>query len=94
MPDDALKAMRLSRGLTLRDVEAITDGGISNAYLSQLENGKIKRASFEVALMLSAAYAVSMDELAPMLCGIPKPPPSPICRTCGRTLLPEISHAG
>lgn len=94
MKDDGLRGLRQSRGLSLRDVEAITDGGISNAYLSQLENGKIKRASFDVALMLSAAYAVSMDELASMLCGIPKPVPTPTCPTCGRVLMPEVSHEG
>jgi transcriptional regulator with XRE-family HTH domain len=40
---ELLKELRLANGLTLRDVEGIT--GISNAYLSQVENGQIKQPS-------------------------------------------------
>lgn len=38
------KVMRQSKGLTLREVQGLT--GISNAYLSQLESGKIKSPSY------------------------------------------------
>jgi len=93
MKDD-LKVLRQSRGLSLRDVEEITEGRISNPYLSQLENGQIKRPSLEVAMMLAAAYAISLDALIPMLSGIPKPLPAPTCPTCGRVLMPEVSHEG
>lgn len=40
---ELLKDLRLANGLTLRDVEGLT--GISNAYLSQVENGQIKQPS-------------------------------------------------
>jgi transcriptional regulator with XRE-family HTH domain len=40
---ELLKDLRLVNGLTLRDVEELT--GISNAYLSQVENGQIKQPS-------------------------------------------------
>lgn len=41
-------------GMTLREVEDET--GISNAYLSQLETGKIKKPSFEVVSKLYNLY--------------------------------------
>lgn len=48
------KAIRRIKGLTLRQVEEIT--GISNAYLSQLENGKIKKPSYDVVMKLRNIY--------------------------------------
>jgi transcriptional regulator with XRE-family HTH domain len=40
-----LKGARLKRNMTLRDVEAATGKEVSNAYLSQLESGKITKPS-------------------------------------------------
>lgn len=51
----AFKERRTKSGMTLREVETAT--GISNAYLSQLENGKIKRPSFDVVEKLHNLYA-------------------------------------
>ena len=48
------KQKRLEKGLTLREVEEIT--GISNAYLSQLENGKIKKPSYDTVQKLNTVY--------------------------------------
>ena len=48
---------RKRSGLTLRSVEAKT--GISNAYLSQLENDKIKEPSPLVLHKLSQLYRIS-----------------------------------
>jgi HTH-type transcriptional regulator, competence development regulator len=48
---------RKRAGLTLRTVEAKT--GISNAYLSQIENGKIKEPSPLVLHKLSQLYRIS-----------------------------------
>ena len=45
---------RHKAAMTLRDVELKT--GISNAYLSQLETGKIKKPSFEVISKLYYLY--------------------------------------
>jgi len=47
--------------LTLRQVEEVT--GISNAYLSQLENDKIKKPSANVLYKLSNIYNVELDVL-------------------------------
>jgi transcriptional regulator with XRE-family HTH domain len=49
------KSMRKSKGLTLRKVEEIT--GISNAYLSQLETGKIKQPSYTTVVTLLMLYS-------------------------------------
>ena len=59
IPDAEIKELnykqkRLSKGLTLRQVEEKT--GISNAYLSQLENGKIKKPSYDTIQKLNAVY--------------------------------------
>jgi Predicted transcriptional regulators len=49
------RQLRKSKGLTLRQVQKLT--GISNSYLSQLENGKIKKPSHYVIQKLDAAYS-------------------------------------
>jgi HTH-type transcriptional regulator, competence development regulator len=49
------------RQLTLRQVEEAT--GVSNAYLSQLETGKIKKPSANVLYKLATIYGVELQEL-------------------------------
>ena len=56
-----LKDARKNIGLTLRQVEEMTD--ISNAYLSQLENEKIKNPSVHILSKLSSLYKVSLKTL-------------------------------
>ncbi len=56
-----LKATRGKVSLTLREVEDST--GISNAYLSQLENDKIKKPSANVLYKLADIYKISLDVL-------------------------------
>lgn len=51
-----LKEWRMYRALTLRQVEIAT--GISNAYLSQLETGKISKPSFQVVHKLCEIYKI------------------------------------
>ncbi len=51
------KALRESAGFTLRDVEKLTD--VSNAYLSQLESGKVKQPSPNTLFKLSEVYNVA-----------------------------------
>lgn len=53
-----LKDIRNSRGYSLREVERLTGGKISNGYLSQLENGEIARPSAVMLHRLAAAYGV------------------------------------
>lgn len=56
-----LKKARESKSLTLREIEIST--GISNAYLSQLENDKIKKPSASILYKLSEVYAIKMNDL-------------------------------
>jgi len=53
-----LKDIRNSRSLSLREVERLTGGKISNGYLSQLENGDIARPSAVMLHRLAGAYGV------------------------------------
>jgi HTH-type transcriptional regulator, competence development regulator len=58
------KTLKDSRELipfTLRQVEEAT--GISNAYLSQLENDKIKKPSANVLYKLASIYSIELDVL-------------------------------
>jgi len=56
-----LKEARELISLTLRQVEEAT--GISNAYLSQLENDKIKKPSANVLYKLASVYRVDLNSL-------------------------------
>lgn len=56
-----LKALRESKGLTLREVEKLSD--VSNAYLSQLESEKIKRPSPTMLHKLAQVYEVKYELL-------------------------------
>jgi transcriptional regulator with XRE-family HTH domain len=56
-----LKQYRNIGGYTLRQVEDAT--GVSNAYLSQLENDKIKNPSANVLYKLAQMYSVELESL-------------------------------
>lgn len=56
-----IRAARELMGLTLRQVEEATQ--ISNAYLSQLENDKIKKPSASVLYKLANVLNVELDNL-------------------------------
>lgn len=58
-----LRALRASKTWTLREVEEATGGEVSNAYLSQLERGKISKPSPSTLHSLARAYGVSYEEL-------------------------------
>jgi transcriptional regulator with XRE-family HTH domain len=65
-----LKRSRKERGLTLRAVEEKT--GVSNAYLSQLENQRINNPSPQILNRLADCYDISYDRLME-LAGYPVP---------------------
>lgn len=58
-----LADLRTAKGFSLREVEEATDRAVSNAYLSQLENGKIKKPSPTVLHSLAEVYAVPYEAL-------------------------------
>lgn len=65
-----LRAARERAGLTLREVEERT--GISNAYLSQIESGRIREPSPRMLHRLAELYGESYTELME-LAGYPVP---------------------
>ncbi len=58
---EELRRLRIEKGATLREVEKATD--ISNAYLSQLENGKAEQPSPRVLHKLAEYYKVPYQRL-------------------------------
>jgi transcriptional regulator with XRE-family HTH domain len=58
-----LKSLRSGAGLTLREVEDATGKDVSNAYLSQLENGHIAKPSPNVLHSLASVYKVPYAKL-------------------------------
>lgn len=60
---DYLKSLRAVKGWTLREVEEATNGEVSNAYLSQLEHGKISKPSPNILHSLAAVYGASYEVL-------------------------------
>jgi len=58
-----LKNLRTSQNLSLRAVEKMTEKAVSNAYLSQLENGQIKSPSANMLFSLAQAYGVEYQSL-------------------------------
>ncbi len=58
-----LRSARTALAMSLRDVEEATDKQVSNAYLSQLENGKISKPSPHILHALSGIYHVAYEKL-------------------------------
>lgn len=79
-----LKALRESKGLTLREVEKQAD--ISNAYLSQLESSKIKQPSPTTLYRLAQVYGVKYEVLMEKV-GYPVPQ-----QNKGKKLKNTVSH--
>jgi transcriptional regulator with XRE-family HTH domain len=61
-----LAAIRDNRGLSLRQVEELSKGAVSNAYLSQIETGKILQPSPNILHTLAGIYKISYGELMRM----------------------------
>lgn len=58
-----LHRLRQQRGWSLREVEGKTGGKVHNAYLSQIESGKILRPSLETLVQLSLAFEIDFWDL-------------------------------
>jgi len=61
-----LSSIRRDRKMTLRQVEQITNKDVSNAYLSQIENDKIKQPSPNVLYALAEIYKIDYEKLMEM----------------------------
>lgn len=58
-----LAAIRSDRKLSLRRVEELTNKIVSNAYLSQIETGKIQQPSPNILHELARVYQTSYENL-------------------------------
>lgn len=58
-----LLSLREAKRLTLREVEEATEKAVSNAYLSQLETGKIVKPAPGVLHALALVYAIPYERL-------------------------------
>ena len=61
-----LASIRDDRDLTLRQVEEATNKEVSNAYLSQIETGKIQQPSPNVLHALADIYNIDYTQLMEM----------------------------
>jgi transcriptional regulator with XRE-family HTH domain len=63
---DYLANIRATKKLTLREVEEATNQNVSNAYLSQLEHGRISKPSpnilHDLANVYGVPYAILMEK--------------------------------
>lgn len=80
-----LKQLRLSRCLSLRDVERITDGKVSNAYLSQIETGKVKHPTAIMLHRLASAYSSDFGDMM-RAAGEDFRAPEMTCKSCGQVI--------
>jgi transcriptional regulator with XRE-family HTH domain len=58
-----LADLRVAKGLSLRQVEEASGEAVSNAYLRQLEKGKIRKPSPNVLHSLAEVYGVPYEAL-------------------------------
>lgn len=58
-----LASIRSDRKMSLRKVEEVSNKEISNAYLSQLENGKIQQPSPHILNTLAEIYKIDYVQL-------------------------------
>lgn len=61
-----LASIRSDRGLSLRAVEEQTRKQVSNAYLSQIETGKIQQPSPNILHALAELYSINFEKLMEM----------------------------
>jgi transcriptional regulator with XRE-family HTH domain len=69
-----LKSVRTGLNMSLRDVEEATDKQVSNAYLSQMENGKIVKPSPHILYALSGTYSIAYEKVMERAGYIPPTP--------------------
>jgi transcriptional regulator with XRE-family HTH domain len=86
-----LRSLRDASGMTLREVE--DQSGISNAFLSQLESGKVKQPSPIMLHKLAETYGVPYEALM-QHAGYPMPesPYNPRVASTVFNRLGEITH--
>jgi len=77
-----LKAIRIKRNMSLREVEKLT--GVSNSYISQIERGIRGLPTIKILERLLEAYGFSLDRILPHF-------KSPISEALSQ-MAPEVSY--
>lgn len=78
----ALKAIRIKRNMSLREVEKLT--GVSNSYISQIERGIRGLPTIKILERLLEAYGFSLETILPHF-------KSPISEALSQ-MAPEVSY--
>jgi transcriptional regulator with XRE-family HTH domain len=81
-----LRELRARAGLTLREVSAHTSGSVSNAYLSQLEQGRRPSPNPRILTELARVYRVSVERLFEAAGYVDAPEPSEVDRAYEQVL--------
>lgn len=91
-----IRKARTRSGLTLRQLESATEGSVSNAYISQIENGRVKQPSPVILNALAKALNVQPSNMMVLagygpidLDGKLLAGPCETCRYCAASLLPS-----
>lgn len=79
-----LQKLRRAAGLSLRQVEEATEKEVSNAYLSQLETGKIAKPSPNILHTLARVYDARYEDLMELAGYVLSEPAQPHGRRHGR----------
>jgi transcriptional regulator with XRE-family HTH domain len=64
--------LRQAAQMTLREVEEAAEGRVSNAYISQLETGKIAQPSPSILHCLAEVYAARLPKSSRTICSFEK----------------------
>jgi len=81
-----LRELRERSSLTLREVSTLTGGTVSNAYLSQLEQGHRPSPNPRILTELAKVYRVSVERLFEAAGYVDAPEPSEIDRAYEQVL--------
>jgi transcriptional regulator with XRE-family HTH domain len=79
-----LARLRVAAGMSLRAVEEATDKEVSNAYLSQLEKGRIRKPSPNILHALARVYSVAYEGLMELAGYLTREPVAASTRRRGR----------
>jgi transcriptional regulator with XRE-family HTH domain len=77
---ELLRRLRARSGMTLREVEEASEGRVSNAYLSQLEQGRRPAPNPRILTALAQVYRVPVQDLFEAAGYVDAPAPSAVDR--------------
>lgn len=67
LPGENIRRLRDALGLSLRDVEKLTEGQLRSGHLSQIETGQVRNPSLSVLRELAKAFGMKMPDLVAII---------------------------